>query len=182
MSPLCVAGLTSTCATSATYIINRTGGQQQSRSMLMSRRTWTTATRCWSVGLPETFLSRLQRLQNPAAHLVSPDWSTRPHHPALHGLDWLLVKQRAAFKLLVLTYKALHGSAPQYLADLLSSHQPSGSLRSSVSLQITVRRRRLETTVAHVCQPQQEPDNQHFFRNHNDNNGDHRDYCKTTHN
>ena len=35
------------------------------------------------------------------------------------------------FKILLLTYKTIHGSAPSYLSELVSSSTPSRSLRSS---------------------------------------------------
>ncbi len=39
--------------------------------------------------------------------------------PVLKDLHWLPVECRVDFKILLLTHKALHGKAPQYLADLL---------------------------------------------------------------
>ena len=40
--------------------------------------------------------------------------------PTLYSLHWLPIKYRIHFKILLATYKCLHGLAPQYLADLLS--------------------------------------------------------------
>jgi len=41
-----------------------------------------------------------------------------PHHvPVPRQLHWLPVRHRVEFKLAVLVFKALHGLAPQYLAD-----------------------------------------------------------------
>ena len=39
--------------------------------------------------------------------------------PVLASLHWLPVKARADFKVLLLTYKALHGLAPTYLSDFI---------------------------------------------------------------
>jgi len=41
------------------------------------------------------------------------------HHitPILHRLHWLPVRQRVAFKLAVLVYKALNNRAPEYLSQ-----------------------------------------------------------------
>ncbi|KAF7657627.1 hypothetical protein LDENG_00024350 [Lucifuga dentata] len=50
--------------------------------------------------------------------------------PILHELHWLPVKDRIAYKILLLTYKALHGKALIYLADLLHPHTPPQPLRS----------------------------------------------------
>ena len=70
-------------------------------------------------GLPNTELIKLQRVQNAAARLVT---STRKYNhitPILRELHWLPVKFRIHFKLLLLTFKALHGMAPKYMVDLL---------------------------------------------------------------
>ena len=40
--------------------------------------------------------------------------------PLLHELHWLPGSYRIRFKLLVLTFKCLHGDAPSYLSDLIS--------------------------------------------------------------
>ncbi|MBN3313997.1 PEAM3 methyltransferase, partial [Atractosteus spatula] len=45
---------------------------------------------------------------------------------------------RVDFKILMLTYKALHGLAPQYLSELLSPYSPPRNLRSSNSALLTV--------------------------------------------
>lgn len=48
----------------------------------------------------------------------------------LASLHWLPVKARADFKVLLLTYKALHGLAPTYLSDLVLPYIPTRTLRS----------------------------------------------------
>ena len=82
-------------------------------------------------GLPKKVIQRLQRIQNTAARLVTR--SSRDVHitPVLQGLHWLPVQERVIFKVLLLTYKAIHGSAPSYLAELVEHYTPSRSLRSS---------------------------------------------------
>ena len=50
--------------------------------------------------------------------------------PVLASLHWLPVKARADFKVLLLTYKALHGLAPTYLSDLVLPYIPTRTLRS----------------------------------------------------
>ena len=68
-------------------------------------------------GLQDNQLSRLQSVLNAAARLM---FSTRKHEcvrPLLRDLHWLRVPQRIDFKLAVLTYRCLHSTAPQYLAD-----------------------------------------------------------------
>ncbi len=51
--------------------------------------------------------------------------------PMLKELHWLPIEARIKFKVLALTYKALHGLSPKYLKRMLSSYEPSRNLRSS---------------------------------------------------
>ena len=51
--------------------------------------------------------------------------------PILKSLHWLPVGQRTDFKIMLLTYKSLHGLGPKYLTDMLPLHKPSRPLRSS---------------------------------------------------
>ena len=79
-------------------------------------------------GVSEHLLSQLQRVQNSAVRLVT---KRRQHiMPVLIELHWLPVKQRIEYKLLLLTFNSLHGLTALYLAELLSRHQPTRSLRS----------------------------------------------------
>ena len=48
--------------------------------------------------------------------------------PLLFQLHRLLVDQRIEFKVLLFTYKAMQGLAPQYLSDLLEPYSPLRSL------------------------------------------------------
>ena len=54
--------------------------------------------------------------------------------PLLFQLHWLPVDQRIEFKVLLFTYKAMQGLAPQYLNDLLEPYSPLRSLRSAAKL------------------------------------------------
>ena len=44
---------------------------------------------------------------------------------------WLSVSDRIAFKILLITYKALNNLAPAYISDLLTTYTPSYGLHSS---------------------------------------------------
>ena len=81
-------------------------------------------------GLPKSQLSRLQRIQNTAARIVTR--SRREDHitPVLMNLHWLPVEQRIEYKILLLTFKALHGLAPGYLQQLIKQYVPRRELRS----------------------------------------------------
>ena len=82
-------------------------------------------------GAPGCLLQKLQRVQNSAARLVRK--CPRSDHiiPILRELHWLPVKQRIQYKLLVTTYKALHGGAPYYLSEILHLYQSTRTLRSN---------------------------------------------------
>ena len=92
-------------------------------------------------GLPDREISKIQHVQNTAARLVL--LVPRRDHitPVLRKLHWLPIKQRSAFKILLITFKALHGMAPVFISDLIQKHAPPRALRSSseVRLRPTVR-------------------------------------------
>ena len=54
--------------------------------------------------------------------------------PLLIELHWLPVRQRIIFKILLYTFKALHGAAPTYLTELISPYVPRRALRSADQL------------------------------------------------
>ena len=82
-------------------------------------------------GLPKKDLDRLQYVQNSAARVLTRTKPWQHITPTLKQLHWLPVKYRIDYKLLLLTYKALHALAPQYLSDLLENYTPARTLRSS---------------------------------------------------
>ena len=53
--------------------------------------------------------------------------------PVRSSLHWLPIKHRIDFKILLITYKALNGLAPQYLNELLLHYTPLRPLRSQNS-------------------------------------------------
>jgi hypothetical protein len=96
-------------------------------------------------GLPKSQLRKLQLIQNSVARLITR--TPIDHHitPVLRRLHWLPVPQRIKHKILVLTFKALNGLAPQYLADLLRVHRPGRTLRSASQLLLEEPRARTVT-------------------------------------
>ena len=70
--------------------------------------------------LPQKTIKKLQRVQHAAAKIVFKARKYDHVTPLLKQLHWLPVKVRSSFKLLMLTYKALHGKAPDYLTELLN--------------------------------------------------------------
>ncbi len=64
----------------------------------------------------------------------------------LSTLHWLPIKHRIDFKILLITYKALNGLAPQYLGELLSHYSPPCPLRSQNSGHLIIPRISKSTT------------------------------------
>ena len=62
--------------------------------------------------LPESQIAKFQRIQNSAARLVSLSRKFNHITPILRELHWLPVKYRIIYKILLLTYKCLHGMGP----------------------------------------------------------------------
>ena len=81
--------------------------------------------------LPEYSLSKLQRIQNTAARLVFKTKKSDHITPVLAALHWLPIKYIIVFKILLITFKALNGLAPNYICELLHQYQSIRSLRSS---------------------------------------------------
>jgi hypothetical protein len=81
-------------------------------------------------GVSATYLQKLQRVLNIAARIVT--LTSKQNHitPILKALHWLPIDQRIKYKILVLTFRALHDSAPSYIKDLLTIYEPTRSLRS----------------------------------------------------
>ncbi len=59
--------------------------------------------------------------------------------PVMSTLHWLHIKH-IDFKILLITYKALNGLAPQYLSELLSHYSPPRPLRSQNSGRLIIPR------------------------------------------
>ena len=81
--------------------------------------------------LPDSKISRLQRVQNQAARILTR--SPRREHitPVLKQLHWLKVRERIRYKILILTHKAFYGNAPPYLCSLVVKKESVVSTRSS---------------------------------------------------
>ncbi len=84
-------------------------------------------------GASKSTLNKLQYVQNSAARILTGTRIGSHITPVLESLHWLPVRFRVDLKILMLTFKALHGLAPHYLAELLHPYTPSRRLRSSQS-------------------------------------------------
>ena len=66
-------------------------------------------------GLPLEHLKKLQRIQNIVARIIT--FTLRRDHitPILKQLHWLPIKRRIEFKILLLVFRCINGTAPLYL-------------------------------------------------------------------
>ena len=81
-------------------------------------------------GLPLKTLKKLQLAQNAAAGLIAKISPRESILNTLIDLHWLPITKRCQYKLMVLTYKTLHGTTPAYICYMLNWYHPSRPLRS----------------------------------------------------
>ena len=82
-------------------------------------------------GAKGKLIKQMQKVLNTAARIIT-NTPRREHiTPVLRSLHWLDIKSRVKYKILLITYKALHGCAPCYIRDLLCTHTSSVNLRSA---------------------------------------------------
>ena len=82
-------------------------------------------------GLPNNTMQRLQRVRNCAARIITRTKKYDHITPVLQRLHWLPVHLRPTYKVLLLTYCALNGVAPDYLSELFNYRQVNRTLRSA---------------------------------------------------
>ena len=71
-------------------------------------------------GVPNCQLHKLQRVQNAAARLIFEESKYCHVTRLLKSLHWLPVKYRIFFKVLLITFKAIHSLVPVYISELIS--------------------------------------------------------------
>ena len=81
-------------------------------------------------GLPDIQYNRLQRVLHIAARILTLIPPSRHITPILKKLHWLPKEQRVEYKIILLTFKALHDLAPHYLQELLKPYPTPRPLRS----------------------------------------------------
>ena len=68
---------------------------------------------------------KLQHVMNASLRLIYRAHKFCHITPLLAELHWLPVRSRIHYKILLITFKILHGLSPKYLSDLISIQQPS---------------------------------------------------------
>ena len=96
-------------------------------------------------GIPEAQLNRLQRLQTRAARLILRDGCHVDSKVALRKLHWLPIRARIKYKVILLTFKALHDLAPPYLKAMFTIIESKRNTRqSSVGIRLVDPRSKLK--------------------------------------
>ena len=92
------------------------------------------------VGIPAYLLRRLQSVLNAAARLIFHPKRSDHITDALVSLHWLRVPERIQYKVAVLGYRVLRGSAPRYLGPLTRVADVPGrpTLRSAATNRLIV--------------------------------------------
>ena len=90
------------------------------------------------VNLPMKDITKLQKVQNAAARLVTMTPKSQSVKPVLKRLHWLPVAYRIRFKVAVIVHGCLYGAAPSYLKALLTQYVPNRSLRSCTKCKLVV--------------------------------------------
>ena len=87
-------------------------------------------------GITGVQINHLQRIQNKAARIICGARRSEHISPYLARLHWLRVHQRVNFKLLVIIYQCVNGSAPKYLSSDIVFHRTHSirNLRSTTDL------------------------------------------------
>ena len=81
-------------------------------------------------------IKMLQTVQNAATRLIIRFRKCDHITPILFHLRRQPVSEWIKFKILLLTFKALHQQSPTYIQDLITGYLPSRSLRSSCTLSL----------------------------------------------
>ena len=86
--------------------------------------------------VPKNIIKKLQSVQNAAGRQITRARKCDYITPILFNLHWLPVSEQINFKILLLTFKALHQQSPTYIQDLITRYLPSRSLRSPSTLSL----------------------------------------------
>jgi hypothetical protein len=85
------------------------------------------------VGVSDTLLKRLENIQRTAARIITKKRKYDSITPELISLHWLPIRERIAFKILVLVFKSLHQQTPKYISAMLQVKPVRRQLRSTSS-------------------------------------------------
>ena len=90
-------------------------------------------------GLPNCDLDKLYSVQKLAAWLITGIRKYDHITPLLKQLHWLPVKRRIEYKIVLLVFKCLQGTAPEYLSELLERRGNKGTRADNKNLLVVPR-------------------------------------------
>ena len=93
------------------------------------------------LGVAKDVIYKLQKVQNAAARLVAKRRKRQSVRDVFRTLHWLRVDERIIFKLLILTFKCFHGTAPNSLSELITIRNAENFLLNNVYLDSSYGRR-----------------------------------------
>ena len=102
-------------------------------------------------GIADKEITRLQRIQNSLARVVTKKPLMTSSIPLLRSLHWLPIKFRITFKICLLTYNTLSEKQPGYLNAILTPSTPARSLRSHNGTNLLVPRVKTSTGARAFC-------------------------------
>ena len=82
-------------------------------------------------GVPGYRIHPLQRVQNIAARIVSRCSQDIDSEDVLQSLNWLPIKYRITFKVLLIVYKCVNDLVPKYLSDLFIPYKKDRTVRNN---------------------------------------------------
>ncbi|XDV28169.1 hypothetical protein PO909_031524, partial [Leuciscus waleckii] len=112
------------------HMLSMTNAEQLVHAFMTSRLDYCNAL---LGGCPARLINKLQLVQNAAARVLTRTRKYDHISPVLSTLHRLPIKHCINVKILLITYKALNGLAPQYLSELLTHFSPLRLLRSQNS-------------------------------------------------
>lgn len=92
-----------------------------------------------------TYILNTRQVWTAAARLLTRSSRTSPITPVLSSLHWLPVRFRIQLKVLIFTYRSLHGLGHGYISDLLHLYITTRALRSLNQGLLAAPRARLRT-------------------------------------
>ena len=87
-------------------------------------------------GCPQVLLDNIQRVINCSARLIFKVPKSAHITPFLYDLHWLPISSRIQYKIALICFHIVSGTAPPYLSELLHLYSPSRSLRSAADTRI----------------------------------------------
>ena len=87
-------------------------------------------------GSPQVLLDAIQRVINCSARLIFKVPKSAHITPFRYDLHWLPISSRIQYKIALVCFHIVSGTAPPYLSELLHLYSPSRSLRSAADTRI----------------------------------------------